>query len=169
MICRIALAVTLLAAPALAQTGAALTACEVGTAVIMPGPEGLRGTITQDMGALCLVQLDNGEIGASAPFALTRAEGPGAALPATPTEGIAALVEGYWTCRGDGVEPFDLYLAEGTYATMDGGTGTLRAEGDALSVVFADGPFAGTFGTVSNAMLMFAPPGLAPVTCRFKG
>lgn len=169
MICRTLPALFLLAAPALAQSGAPLTTCEVGAAVVMPGGAGQRGTIAQDMGALCLVQMDNGQIGAMAPAGLVRAEGAGAASPERPTEGIAALVEGYWTCRGAGVEAFDLYLADGTYATMDGGSGTLRAEGDALSVYFPDGPYEGVWGTVSNAMLMFAPPGLAPVTCTFKG
>lgn len=169
------LAVLLGLAPgaAMAEDPDMMTSCEPGAAVMVPGFLS-AGVITEEKSGMCLIDMGSGNITAMPPSVLTRAakpEGASTATASTATEGPAALIEGYWTCKfADGSESFDLYLAPGRYDTMEGSTGALLPyDADPLAVRFVGGPYDGLFGTVSNSALWFQPPGASgTASCTFR-
>lgn len=167
---RLSLALLLGCLPAAlwAQTPEMMTACEPGAAVMVPGFLS-AGVITDEKSGMCVIDMGGGNITAMPADVLTRAAKPEGA--ATATEGPAALIEGYWTCKfADGSESFDLYLAPGRYDTMEGSTGELLPyDADPLAVRFVGGPYDGLFGTVSNSALWFQPPGASgTASCTFR-
>lgn len=145
-----------------------MTSCEPGAAVMVPGFLS-AGVITEEKSGMCVIDMGGGNITAMPASVLSRAEKPAWASAAT--EGPAALIEGYWTCKfADGSDSFDLYLAPGRYDTMDGSTGELLPfDPDPLAVRFVGGPYDGVFGTVSSSALWFQPPGAnGSASCTFR-
>ena len=152
---------------AFAEAPQPMADCEPGAAVTVPGFLS-TGIITDQKSGMCVIDMGGGNITVMPAALLTRAAAPATAPVAT--EGPAALIEGYWTCRfADGTDSFDLYLTPGRYDTMEGSTGELLPyDGDPLAVRFVGGPYDGLFGTVSNSSLWFQPPGAGSAACTFR-
>ncbi|PTX48976.1 hypothetical protein IQ03_02552 [Gemmobacter caeni] len=131
-----------------AETSGPLVGCEVGETVTVPGFSG-PGTITQDMGAICMITMGDCNMTAAPPDALLRlADTGGAGGMLTPGAyacsdpgGVAdpfplEILEGgklrdhygaesIWTRRGEGV-------FEVTQGTMNGVTGRVEGTGFVL-------------------------------------
>ena len=167
------LCLSLAPAGALAQSGVALTSCDIGKWVMVPGyPD--PGTIQAERDGTCIIAMQNGETEEQPFAALTSVASPDAPAPSAPPApgSLAAPKPGAWACTvasaPDTVLSISFSAPDG-YTAADGQSG-VWATIDGASIEFQTGPYAGQAATLVKDMMSFTPPGATEaLACAFAG